>query len=61
MIRFLALLWGSIFGAVVVLKLGGIVTASWWFVLAPLYVPALLTIGALVGIYLMLTKQGTPL
>lgn len=61
MIRWLAFLWGSAFGGVVILKCAGLITASWWFVLAPLYVPLLLTIGALVGLYIAIVRQGTPL
>jgi hypothetical protein len=61
MIRALCLLWGCTFAAIVALKLAGIVTASWAWVLSPLWIPALLTVGALVGAYVVLTRQGRPL
>ena len=46
----------SLLGIVfVVLKLVGVISWSWWWVLAPFWVPLLLTIliiGSIIGIYL---------
>lgn len=60
MTRLICLLWGCTFAAIVALKLAGIVTASWAWVLSPLWIPALLTVGALVGFYVALTRRGSP-
>ena len=34
----------------VILKLGGVIDTSWWWVLAPFWVPFLITIGFLYGL-----------
>jgi len=57
-LRALCLAYGCIFGSVLVLKLCGVVTASWAWVLSPLWIPVLLTVGAVCGFYLAITRQG---
>ncbi len=45
---------GAIFGTVIGLKIGGVIPASWWWVLAPLWAPVAVFVAVvLIGLGLV--------